>query len=149
MARGKSTKLKPFQKLLLIMQTGKPVTIEEIDKTLGKDIYMYRLSTYMWHIKTQANGIVKAVKDGRKVTAYQIVNVADVKEYMKRAGVTSASFTPGQVAKKPSISKLADLAAKPKKAPAKAPAKKPAKPKKVEAVTADDDLEIVEVEETV
>lgn len=147
MARGKSTKLKPFQKLLTVLQSGKPVTIEEIDATLGKEIYMYRLSTYMWHIKTQANGVVKAIKDGRKVTAYQIVNVADVKEYMKRAGVTSANFTPGQTTKKPSIAKLADLAAKPKKAPAKTPAKKPAKPKKVEAVTADADLEVVEVQE--
>ena len=103
----------------------------------------------MWHIKTQANGVVKAIKDGRKVTAYQIVNVADVKEYMKRAGITSANFTPGQTTKKPSIAKLADLAAKPAKAPAKkAPAKKaPAKPKKVEAVTVDADLEIVEVQE--
>ena len=118
MARGKSTKLKPFQKLLLIMQTGKPVTIEEIDKTLGKGIYMYRLSTYMWHIKTQANGIVKAVKDGRKVTAYQIVNVADVKDYMKRTGVDAAKFVPGKVEKKPSVAKLADLKAKPVKAKA-------------------------------
>ena len=148
MARGKSTKLKPFQKLLTVLQSGKPVTIDEIDATLGKEIYMYRLSTYMWHIKTQANGIVKAIKDGRKVTAYQIVNVADVKEYMKRAGITNANFTPGQTTKKPSIAKLADLAAKPVKAPAKkAPAKAPAKPKKVEAVTADTDLEIVEVQE--
>jgi hypothetical protein len=148
MARGKSTKLKPFQKLLTVLQTGKPVTIDEIDSTLGKEIYMYRLSTYMWHIKTQANGVVKAIKDGRKVTAYQIVNVADVKEYMKRAGITSANFTPGQTTKKPSIAKLADLAAKPAKAPAK---KAPAKPKKVEAVTAEEDLVIEEVktEETV
>jgi len=147
MARGKSTKLKPFQKLLTVLQSGKPVTIDEIDATLGKEIYMYRLSTYMWHIKTQANGVVKAIKDGRKVTAYQIVNVADVKEYMKRAGITSANFTPGQTTKKPSIAKLADLAAKPAKAPAKAPAKKaPAKPKKVEAVTPEADLEIVEVQ---
>lgn len=144
MARGKSTKLKPFQKLLTIMQSGKPVTINEIDKTLGKEIYMYRLSTYMWHIKTQANGVVKAIKDGRKVTAYQIVNVDVVKEYMKRAGVTSSSFVPGQTAKKPSISKLVDLAAKPKKAPAKKPAK-PSKPKKVEATDAD--LEIEEIKE--
>ena len=144
MARGKSTKLKPFQKLLTVLQTGKPVTIDEIDSTLGKEIYMYRLSTYMWHIKTQANGVVKAIKDGRKVTAYQIVNVADVKEYMKRAGITSANFTPGQTTKKPSIAKLADLAAKPAKAPAK---KAPAKPKKVEAVAAVEDLEIVEVQE--
>ena len=148
MARGKSTKLKPFQKLLTVLQTGKPVTIDEIDSTLGKEIYMYRLSTYMWHIKTQANGVVKAIKDGRKVTAYQIVNVADVKEYMKRAGITGANFTPGQTTKKPSIAKLADLAAKPAKAPAKAPAKKaPAKPKKVEAVASVEDLEIVEVQE--
>jgi len=140
MARGKSTKLKPFQKLLTIMQSGKPVTIEEIDATLGKDIYMYRLSTYMWHIKTQANGVVKAIKDGRKVTAYQIVNVANVKEYMKRAGVTSANFIPGQATKKTSVAKLADLKAKPVKVA------KPAKVK-VEPVAADDDLEIVEVQE--
>lgn len=145
MARGKSTKLKPFQKLLTIMQTGKPVTIDEIDATLGKEIYMYRLSTYMWHIKTQANGTVKAIKDGRKVTAYQIINVDEVKEYMKRSGVTSANFTPGQTTKKPSIAKLSDLAAKP--APKKAPAKKPAKPKKVEAQV--DDVEVTEVIEEV
>ena len=114
MARGKSTKLKPFQKLLTIMVSGKPVTIDEIDTLLGKEIYMYRLSTYMWHIKTNANGVVRPIKDGRKVTAYQIVNVAEVKEYMNRVGITKAGFTPGQVEKKPSISKLADLGAKPK-----------------------------------
>ncbi len=114
MPRGKSTKLKPFQKLLTIMVSGKPVTIDEIDTLLGKEIYMYRLSTYMWHIKTNANGVVRPIKDGRKVTAYQIVNVAEVKEYMNRVGITKAGFTPGQVEKKPSISKLADLGAKPK-----------------------------------
>lgn len=145
MARGKSTKLKPFQKLLTVLQSGKPVTIDEIDATLGKEIYMYRLSTYMWHIKTQANGVVKAIKDGRKVTAYQIVNVADVKEYMKRAGITSSNFTPGQTTKKPSVAKLADLQAKPVKV-AKPKAAKPAKVK-AEPVAADADLEIVEVQE--
>jgi len=111
MARGNSTKLKPFQKLLMIMASGNPVTIEEIDATLGNEIYMYRLSTYMWHIKTSAGGAVRSIKDGRKVTAYQIVNVKEVKEYMRRAGVTSANFVPGATQKKPSISKLADLKA--------------------------------------
>jgi hypothetical protein len=119
MPRGKSTKLKPFQKLLTIMVSGKPVTIDEIDTLLGKEIYMYRLSTYMWHIKVNANGVVRPIKDGRKVTAYQIVNVAEVKEYMSRVGITKAGFTPGQVEKKPSISKLADLGAKPKAKQAK------------------------------
>jgi hypothetical protein len=93
MARGKSTKLKPFQKLLTVMITGKPVTVAEIEATLGKEIYMYRLSTYMWHIKTKADGVVKAIKDGRKVSSYQLVNVAEVKEYMKRVGILNA-YTP-------------------------------------------------------
>ena len=70
----KAIKLKPFQKLLTVMISGKPTTVEEIDALLGKEIQMYRLSTYIWHIKTNADGVVKAIKDGRKVTAYQLVN---------------------------------------------------------------------------
>ena len=86
----KAMKLKPFQKLLTVMISGKPVTVDEIDSLLGKEIQMYRLSTYIWHIKTHAEGVVKAIKDGRKVTAYQIVNVAEVKKYMTRIGMTKA-----------------------------------------------------------
>lgn len=113
MARGKSSKLKPFEKLMTIMVSGNPVTIEEIDATLGKEIYMYRLSTYMWHIKVHANGVVKVIKDGRKVSAYQIINVDEVKNYLHRTGINKAGFVPGAVEKKPSISKLADLGATP------------------------------------
>lgn len=140
MPRGKSTKLKPFQKLLTVMVSGKPVTIDEIEATLGKEIYMYRLSTYIWHIKTQANGVVKAIKDGRKVSAYQIVNVQEVKDYLNRVGVTKAGYVPGQVEKKPSISKLADLGAKPV-------AKKAKAPKVVEPSVTEDELEVTEVTE--
>ena len=139
MARGPSSKLKPFQKLLTIMVSGKPVTIEEIDATLGKEIYMYRLSTYMWHIKVNANGVVKAIKDGRKVTAYQIVNVDEVKKYMDRLGITKSGFQPGKAEKKPSVSKLADLNAKPVKAKAKV--------KKQKAAPVVEELEVVEVTE--
>jgi hypothetical protein len=111
--KTKTMKLKPFQKLLTLMISGKPVTIEEIDTLLGKEIYMYRLSTYIWHIKTVANGVVRAIKTGRKVTAYQLVNVDQVKDYMTRVGVTGSGYTPGATVKKPSISKLADLNSKP------------------------------------
>jgi hypothetical protein len=154
MARTKSNKLAPFQKLLTVMISGKPVTLEEMDSLLGKEIYMYRISTYMWHIKTFAGGVVKTIKDGRKVTAYQIMNVKEVKEYMKTAGVDAKSFTPGAVQKKASISKLADLKAQ---TIAKAPAKKKvAKVKEdvvVETVSADvataevDVIEVTEVTE--
>ena len=100
---AKKMKLKPFQKLLTVMISGKEVSKEQIDALLGKEIQMYRISTYMWHIKTNANGIIKGVKDGRKVSGYQLVNVAEVKDYMKRVGVLDSGFTP--------VAKLADLKA--------------------------------------
>ena len=100
---AKKMKLKPFQKLLTVMISGKEVSKEQIDALLGKEIQMYRISTYMWHIKTNANGIIKVVKDGRKVSGYQLINVAEVKDYMKRVGVLDSGFTP--------VAKLADLKA--------------------------------------
>jgi hypothetical protein len=105
----KTVKLKPFQKLLTIMISGNAVTRDEIDTLLGKEIYMYRISTYMWHIKTNANGVIRITKDGRKVTSYQLVNADEVKEYMRRTGILTSNFTPGDMIKKPSISKLDDL----------------------------------------
>lgn len=100
---AKKMKLKPFQKLLTVMISGKEVSKEQIDALLGKEIQMYRISTYMWHIKTNANGVIKVVKDGRKVSGYQLINVAEVKDYMKRVGVLDSGFTP--------VAKLADLKA--------------------------------------
>jgi hypothetical protein len=112
----KAIKLKPFQKLLTVMISGKPTTVDEIGALLGKEIQMYRLSTYIWHIKTNADGVVKAIKDGRKVTAYQIVNVPDVKKYMDRVGITKSGFvagTPAVAPKAAKVTKLKDLAATP------------------------------------
>ena len=89
------------------MISGKQVTKVEIETLLSDEIYMYRLSTYIWHIKTFAGGVVKAIKDGRKVTAYQLMNVAEVKKYMDRVGVTSSGFTP-----KTSVKKLDEIKTK-------------------------------------
>ena len=148
MPHNKVTKLKPFQKLLTIMISGNLVTVQEIDATLGKEIYLYRLSTYIWHIKTVANGIVKVIKDGRKVIGYQLVNVNEIKEYMNRVGINSSGFTPGSVEKKPSIAKLSELKAKPvkknKEKPAETPAVKPVE--LVEPV--EEEMIIIEVKET-
>jgi hypothetical protein len=103
-ATVKKVKLKPFQKLLTVMISGKVVSKEEIENLLGDQIQMYRLSTYMWHIKTIANGAVKVVKDGRKAVGYQIVNLAEVKEYMRIAGVVTSKT-------EISVTKLEDLKA--------------------------------------
>ncbi len=105
-AKTKTVKFKPFEKVLTVMISGKPVMKTELDELLGHEIYMYRISTYMWHIKTIANGVVKVVKDGRKVVGYQLVNVDEVKDYMKRAGVMT--YTPSA---KP-VKALKDLKAK-------------------------------------
>ena len=147
MARAPSNKLKPFEKLLTIMVSGNPVTIEEIESTLGNEIYMYRLSTYIWHIKTFANGVVKAIKDGRRVTAYQIVNVSDMKEYLARTTAGKTSYSPGQSQKKPSTAKVAKAAPAPT-----VKATKPAKSKKVNKpvvtkAAKSEDMEITEVAE--
>ena len=83
----KQKKLKPFEKLLTVMVSGEAVSKETIETLLGKEIFMYRISTYMWHIKTFANGVIKTHKDGRKAVAYQIMNVAEVKKYMKQNDV--------------------------------------------------------------
>jgi hypothetical protein len=133
MARGKSDKLAPFQKLLTIMVTGKPVTIDEIDATLGKEIHMYRLSTYMWHIKTNANGVVKVIKEGRKAVAYQIMNPDEIKKYLSLTGVSKAGFTPGKTTKVTKVAKLADLNATPVVA------------EKEAEVVASDELEVTEI----
>ena len=118
----KQKKLKPFEKLLTVMISGEAVSKETMEALLGKEIFMYRISTYMWHIKTFANGVVKTHKDGRKAVAYQIMNVAEVKKYMKQNDVPFNQST-----KVESIKELA------KEEPA------------VVATVASDELEVTEV----
>lgn len=138
------TKLQPFEKLLTVLISGEPVTKDEIETKLGNDIYMYRLSTYIWHVKTIANGVVKSIKDGRIVKAYQLVNVDAVKKYLAVRGINPSEFVPGASNKKVSVSKFtkfaADLGSSPLPAttPTPAPAAKvkvkPAKKAKVKPV---------------
>lgn len=90
MSKTKTVKLKPFEKVLNVLISGKVTSKEELDALLGKEIMMYRVSTYMWHIKTIANGIIRVAKDGRKVTGYQLVNVCEVTKYLEDNGVLLA-----------------------------------------------------------
>lgn len=129
MARTKAGDFTPYQKLLTLMQEGDIVTKDEIESKLGNDIYIYKLSTYVWEVKTKTPGVVKVLKNGRTVTGYQITNSGEVKAYLKSCGADK--FVPGQGLLKPSTSKfankpvksLAALSAKPVKAKAAKPAK--------------------------
>lgn len=91
----KQRKIQCYEKLLLTcMLSGKPVTKEEIGAALGSELYMYRISTYMYMIKTYVNGIIKVYKDGRRVTAYQLINVDDVKFFLRQSGALSSGWVP-------------------------------------------------------
>jgi DUF1009 family protein len=108
-ATVKKVKLKPFQKMLNVMLSGKPVSKEQFETLLGDQIQMYRISTYIWHMKTNANAIVKVLKEGRKAVGYQICNVKEVKEYLKRSGTLLGNTTSPST----EVTKLADLKAEP------------------------------------
>ena len=58
------------------MLSGKPVSPAEIEtlfKGTNQEKVLYRLSTNIYNIRKDG-GIVKVIKDGRKVKAYQLVN---------------------------------------------------------------------------
>lgn len=102
---AKKVKLKPFEKMLNVMLSGKPVTKEEFDTLLGKEIMMYRISTYVWHIKTISNCVVKVIKDGRKVSAYQLLDTEKAREYLQKNGVL--------LGQQPKVESLDELNAQP------------------------------------
>jgi hypothetical protein len=147
MARTKAGDFTPYQKLLTLMQEGDVVTKDEIESKLGNDIYIYKLSTYAWEVKTKTPGILKVIKNGRTVVGYQIINPDVVKAYLKSCGADK--FVPGQTTLKPSVSKFAVKPVKSLAALKAKPAKtKAAKPAKVEAPAApvieDEVVEITE-----
>lgn len=99
---AKTPKLKAFQKILNMLISGEIVTKEQINDRFGKEIQMYRISTYMWHVKTQANGIIRVSKDGRRAVGYQLMNVKDIVKYLKTNNLLLATEN---------VEKLSDLKA--------------------------------------
>lgn len=100
---AKTLKLKPAEKILNLLITGDVFTKDQINDRLGTEIEMYRISTYMWYIKTEVGGIIRVTKDGRRVVGYQLVNVKDIEKYLKDRGIL--------LNVKPPVEKLSDLKA--------------------------------------
>ena len=107
MARGKQTDPKVWEKLLVTMISGKEISKEEVAATMSNELEVYRLSTYIWCIKAIGGGVIKAFKDGRKVTAYQLMNVDEMTKYLVKRGISTTVAK----AKTKSVKKLADLGA--------------------------------------
>lgn len=69
-------KINRHEKVAVTLLSGKPVTPEEIMsvfKGTDQEKVMYRLSTNIYNIRKDG-GIIKVIKNGRKVQAYQLVN---------------------------------------------------------------------------
>ena len=107
MTRGKQTDPKVWEKLIVAMISGKQISKEEVAATLSNELEVYRLSTYIWDIKVKAGGVIKAIKDGRKVVAYQLMNVDEMTKYLAKRGISTTVAK----AKTKSVKKLADLGA--------------------------------------
>ena len=71
-----NTKINRHEKIACVLLSGKPVSPAEIEacfKGTDQEGVLYRLSTNIYNIRKDG-GIVRVHKDGRKVTAYQLVN---------------------------------------------------------------------------
>lgn len=72
-------KVNRHEKITQVLLSGKPVSPDEIAvvfKGTDQEGVLYRLSTNIYNIRKDG-GIVKVIKTGRAVSAYQLVNFAE------------------------------------------------------------------------
>lgn len=94
MARGKSNGPSQFEHILNVLcmnpesrDTGRQVTVDEIGFFLGDKVKMNRMSVYLWEIKSRGV-VVKSIRgSGRKVAAYQIMNVQTAQDLLSKKTV--------------------------------------------------------------
>lgn len=67
------------EKITVVLLSGNPVSVEDIQecfKGTDQEAVLYRLSTNIYNIRKDG-GVIKVHKNGRKVTAYQLMNPQD------------------------------------------------------------------------
>ena len=92
-------KINRHEKIASILKCGKPVSpqeIAEVFKGTDQEKVLYRLSTNIYNIRKDG-GIVKVIKNGRKVQAYQLVNFQEFDSNGRYTGAV-ASVKPTQTA---------------------------------------------------
>lgn len=79
-------------KLYEVLKSGEPVTVEKIASELA--IKILSVPVYIHGLKS-AKAEIKAVREGRKVIAYQMTNAADVKvsEFRKNSAVLATKVS--------------------------------------------------------
>ena len=95
-------KINRHEKITQLLLSGKPVSPAEIQSVFAgtdQESVLYRLSTNIYNIRKDG-GIIKVIKDGRKVTGYQLVNFDQFDANGRFKGVVAKS--PSGVAKQSS-----------------------------------------------
>jgi len=88
------------EKITVTLLSGKPVSPDEIKscfKGTDQESVLYRLSTNIYNIRKDG-GIVKVHKEGRRVSAYQLVNFTEFDANGRYVGKPVATPAPAPVA---------------------------------------------------
>jgi L-rhamnose mutarotase len=105
MYAGKKSSLLQWEKVLAVMLNGQPVNEDILSKMKEMDgVPMYRLSSFIYHVKL-AGGVVKVIKNGRKIESYQLVNIKDMEKYLADREKVFAKSTKAVKTKKQSVAK--------------------------------------------
>ena len=89
-------KINRHEKITQVLLSGKPVTPDEIAavfKGTDQEAVLYRLSTNIYNIRKDG-GIVKVIKEGRNVKAYQLVNYTEFDKNGRYIPKTTPAATP-------------------------------------------------------
>ena len=89
-------KVNRHEKITQVLLSGKPVSPDEIKAVFSgtdQESVLYRLSTNIYNIRLDG-GIVKVIKNGRKVQAYQLVNFEEFNADGRYVGPKAKTETP-------------------------------------------------------
>ena len=92
-------KVNRHEKITQVLLSGKPVSPDEIAtvfKGTDQEGVLYRLSTNIYNIRKDG-GIVKVIKSGRAVSAYQLVNFAEFNNDGRYVGKPKVATKTAQV----------------------------------------------------
>jgi len=98
-------KVNRHEKITQVLLSGKPVSPAEIQAVFAgtdQESVLYRLSTNIYNIRKDG-GIVKVIKDGRKVSGYQLVNADQFDANGRFKGVTVATKAVAPVQSKEAV----------------------------------------------
>jgi len=87
MSKGKGKKIRQYEKILLLLihAKGAAVTMDEIKQTLGTELEVYKMPTYLWELK-KYGAVVEKTKNGRNIVSLTLKNIDEMTVYAQSRG---------------------------------------------------------------